>query len=76
MNQPFTKEEIKTSIRSLRNNRSAGDDQIKAEMLKSAPDILHQLLADIYDNISEKEQHLPELTLGIITPIQKPGKPK
>ena len=45
-------------------------------MLKSAPDILHQLLADIYDNISEKEQHPPELTLGIITPIQKPGKPK
>ena len=58
------------------NDRSAGDDQIKAEMLKSAPDILHQLLADIYDNISEKEQHPPELTLGIITPIQKPGKPK
>ena len=76
MNQPFTAEEIKSAIRSLRNNRSAGDDQIKAEMLKSAPDILHQLLADIYDNISEKEQHPPELTLGIITPIQKPGKPK
>ena len=55
--------------------RSAGDDQIKAEMLKSAPDILHELLADIY-NISETGQHPPELTIGIITPLQKPEKPK
>ena len=52
MNQPFTAEEIKSAIRSLRNNRSVGDDQIKAEILKSAPDILHKLLADIY-NISD-----------------------
>ena len=76
MNQPFTTEEIKIAIRSLQNNRSAGDDQIKAEMLKSAPDILHELLADIYNNISKTGEHPPELTLGIITPIQKPGKPK
>ena len=52
MNQPFTSEQIKSAIRSLRNNRSAGDNQIKAEMLKFAPDILHELLADIYKNIS------------------------
>ena len=76
MNQPFTAEEIKSAIRSLRNNRSAGDDQIKAEVLKSAPDILDELLADIYKNISETGEHPPELTLCIITPIQKPGKPK
>ena len=53
MNQPFTAKEIKSAIRSLRNNRSVGDDQIKAEMLKSTLDILHELLADIYNNISE-----------------------
>ena len=52
MNQPLTSEEIKSTIRSLRNNRSAGDDQIKTNMLKFAPDILHELLADIYNNIS------------------------
>ena len=76
MNQPFTAEEIKSGIRSLRNNRSAGDDQIKAEMLKPAPDILHELLADIYNNISETGEDSPELTLGVITPLQKPGKLK
>ena len=76
MNQPFTAEEIKSTIRSLRNNRSAGDDQIKAEMLKPAPDIHHELLADIYNNISETGEYPPELSLGIITPLQKPGKPK
>ena len=65
-----------SAIRSLRNNRNAGDDQIKAEMLKSAPDILPEPLADIYNNISEIGEHPSELTLGKITPIQKPGKPK
>ena len=65
-NQPFTAEEIKNAIRSLRNDRSAGGDQVKAEMLKSAPDILHELLADIYNNISETGEHPPELTFAII----------
>ena len=60
----------------MRNNRSAGDDQIKAEMLKSAPNILHELLADIYNNISETDEHLPELTLSIIMPLQKCEKSK
>ena len=45
-------------------------------MLKSAPDILYKLLADIYSNISETGEHPPELTLGIMTSIQKPRKPK
>ena len=76
MNQPFTAEEIKSTIRSLRNNRSSGDYQITAEMLKSAPDILHELLADIYNNILEIGEHPPKLTLGIKMPIQKPGRPK
>ena len=48
----------------------------KAEMLKSAPNILHKLLANIYNNISETGEHHPELTLCIITAMQKPGKPK
>ena len=59
MNQQFTAEEIKSAIRSLRNNRSAGENQIKAEVSKSAPDILHELLADIYNNISETGEHPP-----------------
>ena len=45
-------------------------------MLKSAPNILHELLADTYSNVSETREHPPELMLGIITPLQKPGKPK
>ena len=79
MNQPFTAEEIKSTIGSLQTNRSAADDQIKAEMpemLKSGAAILHELLADIYNNISETKEHPPELTLDIIMPLQKPGKPK
>ena len=70
MNQPFTPEELKSAIRSLRNGRSAGDDQRKTKILKSAPDILHELLANIYNNISETGEHPQELILGIITPIR------
>ena len=70
MNQPFTAEKINNTIRSLRNNRSAGDDQIKPEMLKSLHDILLELLADIYNNLSKAGEHRSELTLGIRTPIQ------
>ena len=40
----------------MRNNRSAGDDQIKAEMFKSAPDILHELLSTIY----QKQGRIPQ----------------
>ena len=69
MNQPFVLEEIKSAIRSLRNDRSAGEDQRKTEILNSAPDILHELLANIYNNMSETGEHPTELTLGIITPI-------
>ena len=76
MNQPLTAEEIKSAIRSLQSNRTAGDDQIKAEMLKSALDILHEMLANICSNISETGEHTPELIIGIITPIKKPGKLK
>ena len=59
MNQPLTAEEIKSAIRSLQSNRTAGDNQIKAEMLKSALDILHEMLANIYNNISETGEHTP-----------------
>ena len=45
-------------------------------MLRSAPNILQKLLADIYNNISETGGHPPELTLGTIMPIQKPEKLK
>ena len=59
VNQPFTVKEIKSTIRSLGNNESAGDNQIKAEMLKSAPDILHELLADIYSTY-QKQRSIPK----------------
>ena len=74
MTNPFTAEEVKKAIQQLRNNKSAGDDGVYAEMLKSAPAILHQQIADIYNQIAETGQHPPELVLGIVTPLQKPGK--
>ena len=76
MLQPFTATEVEKAIKKLRNNRSAGDDGIKAEMLKFAPNILHELIAEIYNKISETGEYPSELTLGTVIPIQKPGKQK
>ena len=45
-------------------------------MLKSAPSILHKLLADSYSNISGTGEHPLELILGTITSLQKPEKSK
>ena len=74
MDNPFTSDEINEAIKLLRNNKSAGDDGIKAEMLKHAPSIIHHQIAKIYNCAAETGEHPHELVLGIITALQKPGK--
>jgi len=76
MNIPFTKEEVKNATRKLKNNKSAGSDNITAEQLKNAPDIMYEKIAEIYNNIAETGKYPDEIKLGILVPLQKPGKPK
>ena len=45
MVRPFTQEEIKNAIRSLRNNKSAGTDNICEELLKYSPEVIHSRIA-------------------------------
>ena len=73
---PFTQQEITNAIRALKNNKSAGIDKLKAEHLKSAPVELHKIIADILNHACETGQYPEEITKGLLTPIQKPGKLK
>ena len=76
MANPFTTDEVKSAVKTLKNNKSPGKDGITAELIKHSPDTLHQRIADIYNTIAETGEHPDEITNGILHALQKPGKPK
>ena len=71
----FTIHEISKSINSLKNNRSAGCDKITTENLKYAP-CTHIHIAHLLNILAETGDYPKEIKSGLLTPIQKPGKPK
>ena len=76
MKQPFTKEEITKVSKRLKSGKSAGIDQLNAELIKYAPEDIHNEIADIYNNMAETGDSPDELTQGLLSPLQKPGKPR
>ena len=72
---PITKEEVMSSIRKLHNNRSAGYDNFSAELIKYGPENLHDILPTIINEAFEKHADI-ETGIGILVPLQKPGKVK
>ena len=76
IDQPFTAEEIEKSIRKLKNNKSAGPDNMVAETLKYAPNEVMEEIAKIFNISTESEDFANILREGILTPIQKPPNKK
>src|SRR5437868_2927673 len=76
MHELFTKDEVKFAVKKLKNTKSARSDNITAEQLKHALEILYEKIANIYKTIAETGVYPEELKLGILIPLQKPGKPK
>ena len=76
MNQPFTKDEIKNATKSMKNGKSAGTDDIHIEFIKYAPAEIHEEIANIFNRVAETEEEIKELVIGLLRPIQKPGKEK
>ena len=76
LNPPFQLSEIKKAIKSLKNNRSPGIDNLNSELIKYGPEILHQHITDLLNEICESGEYPSELKTGLLTPLQKPGKPK
>ena len=76
LQHPFTSDEIGKAISSLKNNKSAGIDKLRAEHLKCAPPEINQCIADILNNTCETGDYPEQISIGLLTPLQKPGKPK
>ncbi len=76
MRIPFTSEEISKAVRKLKNNKSSGIDEISAELIKHSPEIIHQKIADIFNEIARTGEVPEEIIMGILGPLPKPGKPR
>ena len=72
----FATNEIKSAVRKCKSNKNPGKDEIFVELINSAPDIVYEQIAKIYNSISENSEHLNEITHVILRLLPKPGKPK
>ncbi|XP_030855774.1 uncharacterized protein LOC115929847 [Strongylocentrotus purpuratus] len=71
--EPFTIEEVETTIKLLKNNKACGWDKIAAETLKAGGQSMRQLLLKII-NAAWSEGETPEDgSKGLITPVFKKG---
>ena len=75
LHNPVSKDEVRKSFNRLKNNKASGEDQIASELLKYAPPILDQTIADIINNTFETHEVL-DINTGVLIAIQKPGKAK
>ena len=58
LNRPITKEEVIRAIQKMANNKAAGKDNIAVEMLKYAPDIVFEKIAQFLNNIFELHEDI------------------
>ena len=74
MEPSFTEDEVIKAIKKLKNNKSAGIDNIRAEQLKYGGETVPSKIANIFNEISKTGKCPTEIKQGILTPLQKPGK--
>ena len=60
----------------MKNGRATGPDGIQNELLKYGGEALHSTYSDIINRCFETNTHLDAVVEAVITPLQKPGKPK
>ena len=73
---PFTADEITKAAKKLKNGKSPGPDNVEIELIKCAPTELHKEIATIFNKVAETGEPVTELVLGLLRPLQKPGKSK
>lgn len=66
-----TMEEVRKAIKSLRNNKAPGNDNITAEMIKGGGEHLIRLVHQLIVEIWEKEEMPDQWNMAIICPIHK-----
>ena len=73
---PFTADEIAKAAKKLKDGKSPGPDKVELELIKYAPIELHKEIATIFNKVAETGEPVTELVLGLLRPLQKPGKAK
>ena len=76
MRNPFTAIEIEKAAKKVKNGKSPGPDNVELELIKYAPIELHRQIAEIFNRVAETGESVAELVLGLLRPLQKPGKAK
>lgn len=73
MDSMFSANELKAAIKKLKNNKSAGPDQITNEMIRCFYGEHSSFLLDLFNFIFRKGQYPKEWSSGMIVPIHKKG---
>ena len=76
LNNPISPTEVAAAARKLRSNRATGPDQLQNELLKYADPIVYDKFAKALNDSFATNTYIKSIGEGIITPLQKPGKPK
>lgn len=70
---PPTKEEIVTTIKTLKNGKSPGHDNLDAELFKADPELAADILQPLFSAVWESEKVPEDWTKGVIVKIPKKG---
>ena len=73
LDKPFSEEEVKQSIKMLKNKKAAGLDRIRNEMLKCGARYLTTSLTKLFNFILTKGTYPDSWSTGLISPIFKSG---
>jgi len=76
LNCPITHGEVAMAAAKLKTNRASGPDNLQNELLKNADPIIYTMYADTINESFTSNTYIKSIGQGIITPLQKPGKPK
>ena len=76
MNLPFTATEIKEAANRLGTNKSPDSEGVQGEHIKYATHEIHKEIAAMLNDIARTGNFPKELQLGLLIPLQKPGKAK
>ena len=76
LNTPITDKEVLSALTKLKNNRACGPDDIPNELLKYAGEHFASNFATIINECFETNTYIKAIGESILTPLQKPGKPK
>ena len=73
---PITSDEVKKAVGKLKNGKSNGPDNIPNELIKAWHPDMNTAYAEVINQSFSTGVHIPSIGQGILTPLQKPGKPK